>query len=480
MAASGALTADGSDRGRAENLPPSLPVDKYKNYEGREKPSLGGKNMVLSFIAGGAAGALAKTMIAPLDRVKIIFQISNMPFNFAGVAKEISRTYKDEGFRALFKGNAAQIARVYPYSGIQLMAFDQYSRMIASLKHSPGTVGGEGVVRTGPKSDYHYRLTPVEKLICGAGAGGTSVLITYPLDLMRARIAVQRETGEGALKHEGLLHAFQRMYKGHGFRNFYRGIGPTLGGIVPYAAISFTTFETTKHWVADRTGEEPSHAARLVCGGLSGLTGQMATYPLDIVRRRLQTEGFSPIHAHSKAVYINPHRTPAKATPTLIALAEMAASAARGVIHSAVGSHHHHPFSSAASAAPVETNNNSSHSSASTSPASVAGAKSSSSGSGISLAEAAVNSSKAAAESAAAAAASTAGKAAAEAASGGQEFAAHRLTAAATIRHIVETDGWRGLYKGFSMNLIKGPLGVGISFTFYDFLKRSWGVESFR
>jgi len=38
-------------------------------------------------------------------------------------------------------------------------------------------------------------------------------------------------------------------------------------------------------------------------------------------------------------------------------------------------------------------------------------------------------------------------------------------------------EGWRGLFKGFSMNLVKGPIGVGVSFTTFDLLKQVLGIS---
>lgn len=54
--------------------------------------------VVISLISGAAAGALAKTVIAPLDRTKINFQIRNdVPFSFRASLRYLQNTYANEG-----------------------------------------------------------------------------------------------------------------------------------------------------------------------------------------------------------------------------------------------------------------------------------------------------------------------------------------------------------------------------------------------
>lgn len=71
----------------------------------------------------------------------------------------------------------------------------------------------------------------------------------------------------------------------------YRGLTPTLMGVVPYAGFSFFTYETLKEYHQKKYGGGPDPLSRLVYGAVAGLIGQSASYPLDIVRRRMQTEG---------------------------------------------------------------------------------------------------------------------------------------------------------------------------------------------
>jgi len=78
-----------------------------------------------------------------------------------------------------------------------------------------------------------------------------------------------------------------------------QGLSPTLLGVVPYAGIKFFTYQSLKAlWQgplrsigADSAPVKPPLYWSLLCGGAAGLVGQTATYPLDIVRRRMQVEG---------------------------------------------------------------------------------------------------------------------------------------------------------------------------------------------
>jgi len=67
--------------------------------------------MLLSFLAGGIAGAGAKSAIAPFDRMKILFQSSNMHYSTANAVKLVRDIIKNEGPLALFKGNLATVFR---------------------------------------------------------------------------------------------------------------------------------------------------------------------------------------------------------------------------------------------------------------------------------------------------------------------------------------------------------------------------------
>ncbi|XP_061799454.1 solute carrier family 25 member 16 [Nerophis lumbriciformis] len=231
-----------------------------------------------SFVAGGVAGCCAKTTIAPLDRVKILLQAQNPHYKHLGVFATLKAVPKKEGYIGLYKGNGAMMVRIFPYGAIQFMAFDNYKKMLSTRLWLNGHI---------------------HRLMAGSMAGMTAVICTYPLDMVRARLAFQ-VTGEH--RYTGIANAFHTIYTQEGgFFGFYRGLTPTLIGMAPYAGVSFFTFGTLKslglQHFPDTLGCPSSDnpdvlvlktQVNLLCGGVAGAIAQTISYPLDVARRRMQ------------------------------------------------------------------------------------------------------------------------------------------------------------------------------------------------
>lgn len=231
------------------------------------------------FVAGGVAGAISKTVIAPGDRVKIIFQVdSNRAFSLREAFRLGVRTVREYGLTGLWIGNGATMLRVVPYAAITYLSFDFYqSRFIYFLKHYLD-------YECGDKQSVALRF------VCGSLAGATSTTCTYPLDLMRARFAAN--SSDKKTRFPSYRVAFRKATEKEGIRSLYSGLFPTLIGIMPYAGCSFACFETIKHKLVQHYGYDGDKDIpawqRLIAGGFSGLIAQSTTYPLDIVRRRMQ------------------------------------------------------------------------------------------------------------------------------------------------------------------------------------------------
>ncbi|KAJ5894701.1 Mitochondrial carrier protein LEU5 [Penicillium taxi] len=276
-----------------------------------------------SGLAGGLAGCAAKSVVAPLDRVKILFQASNPQYtqytgSWAGLAAAIRDIKHYEGARGLYKGHSATLLRIFPYAAIKFLAYEQIRAVII------------------PSLD---KETTIRRLVSGSLAGVTSVFFTYPLELMRVRLAFEtKKTNRSSLLDicrqiyhervsppstkatsqatpvaaaEKVSSTVNWVVPRSGLANFYRGFAPTILGMLPYAGMSFLTHDTVGDWLRHpavakyttlpeseaRPSNTPSRrpqltaAAELFSGAVSGIVSQSFSYPLEVIRRRMQVGG---------------------------------------------------------------------------------------------------------------------------------------------------------------------------------------------
>ncbi|ESR42608.1 hypothetical protein CICLE_v10011924mg [Citrus x clementina] len=219
------------------------------------------------FVAGAISGAAAKSVTAPLDRVKLLLQTHSIRVGqesakkAIGFIEAITLIAKEEGIKGYWKGNLPQVIRVLPYSAVQLFAYETYKKLFK---------GKDG------------ELSVIGRLAAGACAGMTSTFVTYPLDVLRLRLAV--EPGYQTMSQVAL-----NMLREEGFASFYHGLGPALIGIAPYIAVNFCIFDLVKKALPEkyRQKTQTSLLTAVVSAGVATLT----CYPLDTIRRQMQMKG---------------------------------------------------------------------------------------------------------------------------------------------------------------------------------------------
>ncbi|CAM0946138.1 unnamed protein product [Alopecurus aequalis] len=231
---------------------------------------------VRELIAGGVAGGIAKSAVAPLERVKILLQTRRAEFRGSGLVGSFRTIYRTEGPLGFYRGNGASVARIVPYAALHYMAYEEYRRWI--ILAFPNVEQG-----------------PILDLVAGSIAGGTAVICTYPLDLVRTKLAYQvkgavnlglRESKAYEQVYKGILDCVKTIYKQNGLKGLYRGMAPSLYGIFPYSGLKFYFYEKMKSHVPDEHRKDIT--PKLACGSVAGLLGQTITYPLDVVRRQMQ------------------------------------------------------------------------------------------------------------------------------------------------------------------------------------------------
>jgi solute carrier family 25 (mitochondrial phosphate transporter), member 23/24/25/41 len=87
--------------------------------------------VVAAFIAGGVAGAVSRTVVSPLERLKILYQVQSAGRNEykMPVHKALAKMWREEGFRGFMAGNGTNCIRIVPYSAVQFGAYNFYKRV---------------------------------------------------------------------------------------------------------------------------------------------------------------------------------------------------------------------------------------------------------------------------------------------------------------------------------------------------------------
>ncbi|XP_078040602.1 short Calcium-binding Mitochondrial Carrier isoform X3 [Augochlora pura] len=216
-------------------------------------------------VSGGVAGAVSRTCTAPLDRIKVYLQVHGT--RHCKIMSCFRYMLREGGSTSLWRGNGINVLKIGPESALKFMAYEQIKRAI--------------------KGNDVRELGLYERLMAGSLAGGISQSAIYPLEVLKTRFAL-RKTGEFA----GLLDATKKIYSQGGLKSFYKGYIPNLIGILPYAGIDLAVYETLKNRYL-RThdkNEPPPFWILLLCGTASSTAGQVCSYPLALVRTRLQAD----------------------------------------------------------------------------------------------------------------------------------------------------------------------------------------------
>ncbi|EHK40525.1 hypothetical protein TRIATDRAFT_29217 [Trichoderma atroviride IMI 206040] len=246
--------------------------------------------IVAAFCGGGVAGAVSRTVVSPLERLKILMQIQSAGRDAykLSVGQALGKMWREEGWRGFMRGNGTNCIRIVPYSAVQFSSYNFYKKNLF-----------EPYLRTD--------LTPVARLVCGGLAGITSVFLTYPLDIVRTRLSIQSasfaELGAKPDKLPGMWATLVSMYKTEGgVSALYRGIVPTVAGVAPYVGLNFMVYESIRQAFTPEGDKNPSALRKLLAGAISGAVAQTCTYPFDVLRRRFQINTMSGMGYQYKSI----------------------------------------------------------------------------------------------------------------------------------------------------------------------------------
>eukprot|EP01133_Synstelium_polycarpum_P014809 gene14809-17508_t len=228
-------------------------------------------------LIGGTAGGVSKTIVAPIERVKLLLQVQSASTQIAadkqykGIIDCFARVSKEQGVMSLWRGNLANVIRYFPTQALNFAFKDKYKKFF---------------VRWNPKTDPMKFFAG--NLMSGGAAGATSLLFVYPLDFARTRLAADVGTGANR-QFTGLGNCISSIYKRDGMIGLYRGFGVSVGGIFVYRAAFFGGYDSAKGILL----ADPKKATFWQNWGIAQVVTTLAgviSYPFDTVRRRMMMQ----------------------------------------------------------------------------------------------------------------------------------------------------------------------------------------------
>jgi len=240
-------------------------------------------NPLINLAAGGIAGAVAKTITAPMEKVKLAIQnqdsnpkiISGEMKRYNGMMDCYVRHVKELGIPSLWRGNVANCIRYVPTAAFNLMFKDNIKRAF-------------------PKYDKrkNFGKFAASQIASGGAAGAATNTMVYPLIYVRTVLGA--DIGK-VKKFNGMGDCLIKTAKSGGVRSLYNGILPSTCGIVVYRGVQFGLQDIMKAFNPFQQdvsviGLVSKFTVAQIAVALSGL----ASYPFDTMQRRLQIEASKP------------------------------------------------------------------------------------------------------------------------------------------------------------------------------------------
>jgi len=221
---------------------------------------------VASGTAGGLANAISRTVVAPLERVRL--QMSVDPNKYPNILAAIRGIAKAEGIQGLWRGNVLNVIRIAPQGAISFLCKD--------------------ICRDALPSDI--RNTKVGLALSSMASGAICMTAVYPLDMIRGQIT----TSPGI--YPSWWAGLKQIYAKDGMRGLFKGASHSVSWATVYYGVQFFSYDSLKklyinYWKDRGEVRTIDTVTGLSLGAVSGAFCVAAAYPLELIRRKLQVQG---------------------------------------------------------------------------------------------------------------------------------------------------------------------------------------------
>jgi len=132
-------------------------------------------------------------------------QVENVDYKGLSISKALAKFYHHEGLKGLLKGNLPALIRILPFSAVEFYSYEFYKNIFI-----------------GNTSNISFS----KSFICGALAGLNAITITFPLDMMRTRLACNTQNSD--VKDTHLIKSLVELFHKEGIRGLYKGYSITF------------------------------------------------------------------------------------------------------------------------------------------------------------------------------------------------------------------------------------------------------------
>lgn len=261
-------------------------------------------------IAGACAGGIAKTVVAPIERVKLIMQLNTSSTGTTmkrshGAWDVTKQVYREQGILAFWRGNTPNVIRQAGSSALNFLLMDWYKVAI-----SPILVLSLKLPSDRDPEKRNKRRALISSFLSGGLAGGSVTTVLYPVEFVRTRLAM--DLGRGTvdaprLYPGGMKDVCISIWKSDGWRGLYQGYGIAVAGVVLYRALHLGGYDAVKTEILHRRGHlieiartqedvkrmSPSGLTmgeRFLAAQIVSVIAGTACYPIDSIRRRLMMQ----------------------------------------------------------------------------------------------------------------------------------------------------------------------------------------------
>ena len=231
----------------------------------------------MNVIAGTVSGAAGVLAGHPFDTVKVRLQAQAHSANarFKSTWHCFRTTLRHEGPFGLFKGVSSPLVGV---TAINMLLFGVYGFLLESQQGDPSSAP-----------------TLEQIFMAGAGSGLINSFISGPVEL--AKIQVQNQIGSQPQmgQFRSPSDCLRQVYRHGGLPACYRGLWTTVMRETPSYGVYFATFEGFRRlWTTPENEGHLDNVRLMLAGGLSGIAAWMSTYPIDVVKTRIQAQPLLP------------------------------------------------------------------------------------------------------------------------------------------------------------------------------------------